>query len=489
MILKITQLDGSSSILKLIPEESSLLNIGREEGDFILNDPLVSRNHLLIQWSKSMEHYFCEDLKTTNGTFLNGKPVDKSMLNQGDLIIIGDTWITVEDEIIDEDILSEIYQVLTSVPSEDQAHQDSSDETTILAIRNAVNSGDKELALKKLEMLENSFNEEKKVLHSLLEIGRMISSFLNMDKLVTFLINIIANIFDVSEGSIYINTPTCQKVFYLGQKKTDPDWDKLYASEFETDEENTHAIPIKSKTTTFGIFYIKTNGTISKNYSDILLILANNCAISLENIILYQKMEEIYLGTIRVLSAALESKDIYTIGHSERVMAYSILISAELGLTSEKLDDIKYAALLHDIGKIGIHENILNKPRKLTNDEFEIIKSHPTIGAKIIAGVDKLVDKMPAIKYHHEKWDGSGYPDGKREKNIPIEARIIAIADSFDAMTSNRAYRKALKPRKAIDILDKGKHQQFDPFLVDLFIRLFHKGKFDSILFPSESKD
>ncbi|MCK5682712.1 FHA domain-containing protein, partial [bacterium] len=385
MILKITQLDGSSNILKLKPEESSQLYLGREEGDFILNDPLVSRNHLLIQWSESKKQYFCKDLDTTNGTFLNGKSISNSELFPGDLIIAGDTWISVEEEIIEDDILNEIYQVLTSIPSEDQNTLDNDDETGISSIKYDVESGNTKLALRKLEKLENSFNEEKKVLRSLLEIGRMISSFLNMDKLVTFLINIIANIFDVSEGAIYINTASCQKIFYLGRKKTDPNWEQLYASEFKTEDDNAHAVPIKSKTTTFGILYIKTIGSISKNYNDILLILANNCAISLENIILYQKMEDIYLGTIRVLSAALESKDIYTIGHSERVMAYSVLISAELGLTSEKLDDIKYAALLHDIGKIGIHENILNKPRKLTPEEFEIIKSHPTIGAKIIA--------------------------------------------------------------------------------------------------------
>lgn len=156
-----------------------------------------------------------------------------------------------------------------------------------------------------------------------------------------------------------------------------------------------------------------------------------------------------------MLVNAVEEKDLYTRGHSERVKDISIILASELGY--KELDLIEEAAVLHDIGKIGIHEDVLNKPGKLSKEEYEIIKQHPVKGERILSSSRKLAVVASVVRQHHEHYDGNGYPDGLKEASIEIEARIIAVADAFDAMTSERPYRKAMAYDNAIEILVKEK--------------------------------
>jgi len=159
---------------------------------------------------------------------------------------------------------------------------------------------------------------------------------------------------------------------------------------------------------------------------------------------LYTKMRKMYLETIRALAAAIDAKDPYTKGHSERVAETAVVLAQELNLSDREIENIEYTALLHDIGKIGIKDNILSKKGSLTDQEFDKIKEHTIMGAKIIEPVDFLKNSYKAIYHHHEKYNGKGYPDGIKEKDIPLSARIIAVADAYDAMGSDRPYRKKL---------------------------------------------
>ncbi|MFP4522266.1 MAG: HD-GYP domain-containing protein, partial [Fibrobacterota bacterium] len=169
---------------------------------------------------------------------------------------------------------------------------------------------------------------------------------------------------------------------------------------------------------------------------------------------------------------AVEVKDLYTRGHSENVMAYSVKIANALGLDEQLLETIKYGGLLHDIGKIGIGENILNKPGRLTEEEFEVIKFHPALGANIIQDVPYFRDIVPLVMHHHEFFDGRGYPDGLSGTEIPYGARILSVADAFEAMTSDRPYRKSLDINLAKNILIENKGTQFDPDIVDVFVKI-----------------
>lgn len=174
---------------------------------------------------------------------------------------------------------------------------------------------------------------------------------------------------------------------------------------------------------------------------------------------------------IHTLSYTLEAKDMYTNGHSIRVAEYTKIIAERLGFDKENLDRIHFEASLHDIGKIGIPDTVLNKPGKLTEREFGIIKMHPAIGADILINIDTLKHASVIARSHHERYDGGGYPDGLSGENIPYEARIVAVADTYDAMSSRRVYRRRPLSDEAIrEIFIENKGKQFDPKLVDVFI-------------------
>ncbi len=181
------------------------------------------------------------------------------------------------------------------------------------------------------------------------------------------------------------------------------------------------------------------------------------------------------LDSIKALAAALETKDVDTMGHSDRTVEYALAVAKGLGLSEVDQELFEYAAILHDIGKIGIPETILKKPGKLTPEEYEVMKQHPAFGAKIVQQIKFLGPVVPLVRADHERWDGKGYPDGLRGEKIPLGARVVAIVDAYDAMTSDRVYRKALGKEYAISELRKYAGTQFDPQLVKLFLEILEK--------------
>lgn len=197
----------------------------------------------------------------------------------------------------------------------------------------------------------------------------------------------------------------------------------------------------------------------------------------LETELAYSKLNESYKHTIIALSNSIDARDPYTAGHSERVARLSLDIGKELGLNKDKLDMLEIAALLHDIGKIGISDDILHKTGRLNEYEYEKIKEHPSIGVNILKDIDFLKNAVPFILHHHERFDGCGYPLGIKGYETPLEARIIAVADSYDAMVSDRPYRKGLSQDIAISELIKFKNIQFDGLVVDAFLKIDNQNK------------
>ena len=191
------------------------------------------------------------------------------------------------------------------------------------------------------------------------------------------------------------------------------------------------------------------------------------------------QIEQLSFEIISTIASMIEAKDSYTKGHSVRVAEYSALIAKELGWKDEEIQNLKYIALLHDIGKVGIPDTVLNKPGRLTESEFNVIKSHTTIGGDILKDIETITDVGAGAKYHHERYDGSGYPCGLREEEIPVVARIIGIADAYDAMNSKRIYRDNLPEDVIRKELVCGRGTQFDPELLDVFVELFDEGKLD----------
>lgn len=184
----------------------------------------------------------------------------------------------------------------------------------------------------------------------------------------------------------------------------------------------------------------------------------------------YQKLEKAYLESIETLRYTVEAKDTYTRGHSDRVSAYSVLIGERLGLSDEDLKILKIGGLFHDVGKIGVPDSILLKEAKLSDDEYSQIKNHPSIGAHILSSATIFKDIIPIVKHHHERFDGNGYPGKLKGEEIPFLARIAAVADTFDAMTSRRTYRDALSLDIVIEEIRKCSGTQFDPTIAKAFL-------------------
>ena len=200
-----------------------------------------------------------------------------------------------------------------------------------------------------------------------------------------------------------------------------------------------------------------------------------------------KQLERVTLQTISTIANIIDAKDEYTKGHSYRVAEYSSMLAKELGYSDEAVANVKYVGLLHDIGKIGIPDSILNKPGKLNDSEYAIMRKHAEIGGNILSGNNMINGMDEGAKYHHERYDGRGYPQGLKGEEIPEMARIIGIADAYDAMTSNRVYRKSLSNETVIGELKRCSGTQFDPKLAEIFVKMVEEGKLDDIRYESES--
>ncbi|MCB1163966.1 MAG: HD-GYP domain-containing protein [Candidatus Krumholzibacteriia bacterium] len=192
---------------------------------------------------------------------------------------------------------------------------------------------------------------------------------------------------------------------------------------------------------------------------------------------LYLDMKETHIATLTALTSALDAKDAYTHGHSYRVSRYALMLARALGIPSKRMELLEYAALLHDIGKIGVSGDIISKDGKLTDEEYRAMKAHPAIGAKIIERLKFLNESAQIVKYHHERPDGRGYPDGLKGEEIPFEARILQVCDTLDAMTSTRSYRKARSVEEALEEFKRHRGTQFDPEVVDALVGLHGRGE------------
>jgi len=192
---------------------------------------------------------------------------------------------------------------------------------------------------------------------------------------------------------------------------------------------------------------------------------------------MYQDIKQVHLTTVQALISTIEAKDAYTKGHSERVAELSAQIARKMDYSESEIEKIKYAGYLHDVGKVSLESNILNKKGELSTKEFEIVKEHPEVGADIVKNVKYLEEVADYVKYHHERLDGSGYPEGLKGNEIPEGARILAVADVYDALTSNRPYRSAWSRNKALDLIEEDAGKCFDEDIVAKLFELLEERK------------
>ena len=233
------------------------------------------------------------------------------------------------------------------------------------------------------------------------------------------------------------------------------------------------AVPLQRYEKTFGCLFALDTETGEFDSADAKLFtsIANESAVYLENATLFEDVHSLMMGLLHSLTSAVDAKDTYTCGHSERVALLSRHLAQKMGLSDHEVEQVYMAGLLHDVGKIGVPESVLQKTGKLTVEEFDQMKKHPRIGARILADVPQVKGLIPGVLYHHERYDGKGYPAGLAAQDIPLMGRIICLADSFDAMTSNRTYRSALPPEVALIEIRRCAGTHFDPELAETFLR------------------
>jgi len=250
------------------------------------------------------------------------------------------------------------------------------------------------------------------------------------------------------------------------------------------------SVPLKVRDQVLGTvnaYSYKKSYRFTEGQAKLLIILASRAAQAIENARLFENLQLTFRQTIQGLVGTLEAKDKYTSGHSRRVTELAVKIAREFDLAPRELERIEWAGLLHDIGKIGIRLEALNKPEKITEQEHEMFKDHTVMGKQILESIHFLREIVPLVYHHHEWYDGSGYPEGIAGDDIPLGARILAIADSYDAMTSDRPYRKAMNKKEAVKELKAFSGSQFDPKLVDIFINVLEKPE-EQQTKPPESK-
>ncbi len=355
--------------------------------------------------------------------------------------------------------------------------------------------------------LEDKVREKTTELTLLFEIGRELTSSLQLEEVLRIIVERTADVLDVERCSLLLLDESKNELFIAAAKGLPHEiivntrikmgeeisgWVlenkiSLLVEDIEEDarfakrnEERyfTHSfisVPLLFKGRKIGVINVnnkRSHEIFTKEDLRLVEGIADQASIAVENARLYSNLRGVYLQIIAALTSIIEVKDHYTKGHSERVTTYAVELAKKMGFSSSQIEVIRLACQLHDLGKIGVHENILTKPGKLSKEEWEEIKLHPLKGAEILKPLTFLNDVIRLIEQHHERFDGKGYPYGNKGDSIDLRARIMAVADSFDAMTTNRSYAKALSIEEAIEELQRCKGTQFDPDVVDAFVSL-----------------
>jgi len=467
----------------------SQLTIGRKSDNKVrLIDAKVSRNHAKILATD--EGFLIEDMKSSNGTFVNGENITSHLLRPGDTITIGFTEIRFSEREIGK---SEIRDPLSTIAIErrmpdltqtqiaGQLSATGGDDLTLQRLQaimrmNRAIGGDLVLEMVLEKILEEIFlmiapergavlalNEDTAELDIVCSKAKAGGNGLDTSLLSRSILN---KVLEDSVG-ILVDDATTDDRFSLSESVS---LDKIRSA---------LCVPLIRQKEVIGVIYLDASSQVKAFTEDdleLLISIAGPASVQIQNALYLGKLKRSYRDTIRALAKAVDARDPYTVGHNWRVSRLAVAVASSLGWSGDELGTAELGGILHDIGKIGIPDSIFLKSEKLASEEWQVMKQHPEIGAKMVAGIDFLEPVLPYILYHHEHWDGNGYPYGLKQKEIPEEGRLLLVCDAFDAMTTTRPYRNGLDPELAIEELRQKKGIQFDPMYVNAFITAWKKG-------------
>jgi len=489
------------------------LSIGRDTGaDIALNDPKVSRVHCYL--IREGSQLTCIDNNSTNGTYLNNRrlkaetaypvdPDDHLIVGGNELKLVIQTRHPTVQFASGQSMVTSVVKPETAAKRFESAFS-SFRQTTLgerlttgdLATERVPDAGRMQRMMRSLECLykmskrisslmplEQLYQEMKLLLFDIFDQAENLVFLLWDEEAGEYQPKLVANALSDSQAPVLIP----HAVFHRALKERVTLVANNAASDIRfSQSESVVGLSIKSimcaplvlGERVLGVFYVdnrQQSGNYSENDAELLAVFATQAAIAIDNARLLYTVQKSYQQTLLALVTAIEAKDEYTRGHSQRVAQYAVAIAGELQLPPERIEMLRVAAELHDIGKIGTKDMIIQKTERLSDTEFQQIKHHVVTGEKIVSPITYLAPVLPAIRNHHERWDGKGYPDGLIGEKIAIEARIICVADAFDAMTTKRTYNVPMPYSEAIEKLRAASGTQFDPHVVDAFCRYMQR--------------
>ncbi len=478
-----------------------LATLGRDGANHIvLFDEQVSRRHAEIGRHGGL--FMLKDYGSANGTFVNGVQIQEHLLRNGDEVVLGQTVLRfLSDVSSDTDLdTSTIMFDSTPTPSKPRAEVDVKGSLYIPFETEA----NVDVLRKQVERLQ-AVAKANEVIGTVLDIREVLEKILELvfDTLPAdrgFIMlkdektdELKMEIVRTRDGKVPPGTTVSMtianralscKVGILTNPLEDlMDQGGPSASIVFQNILSAICVPLVCGDNVLGIINVdstRTEHAFSEEDLRMLSAISAPAAVAIENAQLYQKQKATFYQTIRALARQVDAKDPYSYGHSERVASFSRAIAEEMGLSKELVELTYLSGMLHDVGKIGVPDNILGKPGRLSDEEFDQLKEHPAKGGSVIDEVELLREIVPGIREHHEKFDGSGYPQGLSESEISLAGRIIAVADTFDAMTSDRPYRKRLPDEVAFEELHTESGKQFDAEVVRCFLDAYKNGKITS---------
>jgi response regulator RpfG family c-di-GMP phosphodiesterase/pSer/pThr/pTyr-binding forkhead associated (FHA) protein len=479
------------------------LTIGRSSRcDLTLPGQLVSRNHAEIV--RGGGGFVVRDLGSVNGTYVNGRMVTQSSLHHGDELSFGDTTARVLLGVVDSaERTTGSNVVLYTAPQEDTGRIRLRGEPTALSLSlasaDAARAERAQLRLEALVTITENLTRlrELDVLYPLVvdEIQRVLPA----ERMALLLPTgnggleprIARNLKRPGER-VAISRTIVDEV--VTERQCVLSADAMFDDNIDVSESiliqqirSVLCVPIEYEDDLLGVLYLDSPGRDNLfTEEDLHFVsgIAGAAAVAITNArsleqvrLTAQQLNRTYLSMLAVLANAIEARDHYTIGHTWRVARFAQAIARRLGWDEDRVGQIEVGGMLHDIGKIGVPDSILTKPGRLDREELELMELHPQIGARMLRDVPSLHHVLPYVLHHHERWDGKGYPDRLVGDAIPIEARLLAVADTLDAMTSNRPYRPGLDPRVVIEELRQEAGRQFDPAVVEALASAWEAGE------------
>jgi HD-GYP domain-containing protein (c-di-GMP phosphodiesterase class II) len=483
--------------------DGTALTVGRDSRcDVVLDDQAVSRRHCTIAVDGSGLQV--TDLDSATGTYVNERPVKSAALRHGDAVRLGSTVLDAREGVPAAAKSGGPQAVMSDAGRFESVIQKRFEPTHFEWLSSAETAAGPGLAVlqraarhlttlhRVSELLASSRDMHalgEATLRAILEVtsadraalllrradpltgdAEVVASRSRLAAHADFTVShtIVSDV--IARGvSIFANDATTDARFAAG------------ASVIRQQVRSVMCVPLRTSDAILGALYVDSLsgvGKFSEADLELLAAVGNQAGVALHRVRLMGELERLLIETIRAIAATIDAKDGYTHRHSERVASLSKHIARHLGLSAEEQATAELSALLHDVGKIAVPDSILNKPGRLTPEEFEEMKKHPVHGARILSNIQSASIKavMPGVQYHHEKWDGSGYPEGLSGQNIPRLGRLLGIADFFDALTSARAYRVAMPADDAVRLIGEGAGTHFDPEIAALVVSLHARG-------------